>query len=101
MVEFKYLMKKIFTSILFYAEKIILFMCYLFLSVLLCLILYGAIMLIKNDIVVRYYALGILVILSASLSLAFISKYNKKYKKNSSNSFERQNDLFFEEDIRE
>jgi hypothetical protein len=63
-------------------------------------LLYGAAILIRDNIVIRYYILGISVMLAIGLSIAFIEKYNKKYRKNDSNTSERQNDFFFEGDIR-
>lgn len=50
--------------------------------------------------IVRYYLCGILLIIAIGLSVFNISSYNDRYNRNDSDSSKRQNDFFFEADIR-
>jgi len=87
--------------ILIYAfETIVCFACYSFLASIICIVIYFACKIYRENEVIRYYTLGILTTMSVILSIVYISKYNKKYLKNDSDSSKRQNDLFFESDIR-
>jgi amino acid permease len=57
--------------------------------------------LLMNDIIVRHYMCGFLIITLLVISIINIESYHKKYLKNDSNTSKRQNDFFFEEDIQE
>ena len=81
-------------------ETLVYVICNLFIAALLCIIAYFAAKLLKEEEIVRYYATGIMLLIFIGLSLGYISKYNKKYFKNDSDSSKRQNDFFFDEDIR-
>ena len=81
-------------------ETVMCLVCYGFVCGLVCSLLYFAAIIIRDNVVIRYYILGVLIMLATGLSLAYISKYNKKYIKNDSNSSKRQNDFLFESDIR-
>lgn len=73
---------------------------YAFLAVTFFVIMRFFIELAVQEPVLRYYLCGILFILAIGLSIANIESYNKKYRKNDSDSSKRQNDYFFESDIR-
>ncbi len=73
---------------------------YAFLTVTFFTIMRFFIELAVQEPVLRYYLCGILFILAIGLSIANIESYNKKYRKNDSDSSKRQNDYFFESDIR-
>lgn len=75
-------------------------LAYMFLSVFAFSALYFIYHLAKDEIIVRYYIYGILVIITAGLSILVIENYKKKYSKNDSDTSKRQNDYLFEEDIR-
>ena len=59
-----------------------------------------AIQLWMEEPIVKYYFCGILVIAAVCLSIANIGSFNRKYISNDSDSSKRQNDFFFESDIR-
>ena len=80
-------------------DVILYLICNLFLAVLALIALYFAVKIILTDVVVQRYILGIAVLLAMGLSIAYISKFNKKYRKNDSNSSKRQNDFLFETDL--
>jgi len=73
--------------------------CNLFLAVLALIALYFAVKLILTEAVVQRYILGIMILLATGLSISYILHFNKKYRKNDSNSSERQNDFLFETDL--
>jgi hypothetical protein len=73
---------------------------YAFLAVTFFTIMRFFIELAVQEPVLRYYLCGILFIFAIGLSIANIESYNKKYRKNDSDSSKRQNDYLFEEDIR-
>ena len=79
-------------------------LAYMFLSIFAFSALYFIYHLAKDEIIVRYYIYGILIIITAGLSILVIENYNKnynkKYSKNDSDSSKRQNDYLFESDIR-
>ena len=99
-VKAKNLLRLALNYTIFSAETLVCLMCYSFIAAMVCGMLYFAAIIIRDNIVIRYYILGIMIMLATGLSLAYISKYNKKYRKNDSNSSKRQNDFFFESDIR-
>lgn len=84
----------------FVLDTVIYTLAYMFLSVFAFSALYFIYHLAKDEIIVRYYIYGILIIITAGLSILVIENYKKKYSKNDSDSSKRQNDYLFEEDIR-
>ena len=84
----------------FVLDTVIYTLAYMFLSVFAFSALYFIYHLAKDEIIVRYYIYGILVIIAAGLSILVIENYKKKYSKNDSDTSKRQNDYLFEEDIR-
>ena len=73
--------------------------CIFLSSLLLWIIYYGYKALVEYE-VLRYYATGIMTMVALWVSIAFIKKYNNKYRKNDSNSSKRQDYFLFEENIR-
>jgi hypothetical protein len=55
---------------------------------------------IMENIILKCYVIGVLVMVSLGLSIKYINRYNKKYSINDSNSSKGQNDFLFESDIR-
>jgi Ca2+/Na+ antiporter len=96
----KFALKRLWLLVIFTLETIMCFACYSFIAALVCIGLYFAVIIFRDNEVIRYYVFGMLTLLAIGLSLAYISKYNKKYRKNDSNSSKRQNDFLFESDIR-
>ncbi len=87
-------------KVIFLIETIAYLVSCIFLSsLLLWIIYYGYKALVEYE-VLRYYATGIMTMVALWVSIAFIKKYNNKYRKNDSNSSKRQDYLFFEENIR-
>ena len=84
----------------FVLDTVIYTLAYMFLSVFAFSALYFIYHLAKDEIIVRYYIYGILIIITAGLSILVIENYKKKYSKNDSDTSKRQNDYLFEEDIR-
>jgi hypothetical protein len=84
----------------FILDTVIYTLAYMFLSIFAFSALYFIYHLAKDEIIVRYYIYGILIIISAGLSILVIENYNKNYNKNDSDTSKRQNDCLFEEDIR-
>ena len=84
----------------FILDTVIYTLAYMFLSVFAFSALYFIYHLAKDEIIVRYYIYGILIIIVAGLSILVIENYNKNYNKNDSDTSKRQNDYLFEEDIR-
>jgi hypothetical protein len=84
----------------FILDTVIYTLAYMFLSIFAFSALYFIYHLAKDEIIVRYYIYGILIIISAGLSILVIENYNKNYNKNDSDTSKRQNDYLFEEDIR-
>lgn len=84
----------------FVLDTVIYTLAYMFLSVFAFSALYFIYHLAKDEVIVRYYIYGILIIIAAGLSILAIENYNKKYSKNDSDTSKRQNDYLFEEDIR-
>lgn len=84
----------------FILDTVIYTLAYMFLSIFAFSALYFIYHLAKDEIIVRYYIYGILIIIVAGLSILVIENYNKNYNKNDSDTSKRQNDYLFEEDIR-
>ena len=84
----------------FILDTVIYTLAYMFLSIFAFSALYFIYHLAKDEIIVRYYIYGILIIIAAGLSILVIENYNKNYNKNDSDTSKRQNDYLFEEDIR-
>jgi hypothetical protein len=74
--------------------------CCAFLSLGVLVIGKKAIQLWTEEPIVKYYFCGMLVIIAVCISIANISSFNRKYLSNDSDSSKRQNDFFFESDIR-
>ena len=81
-------------------ETVMCFICYSFIASVICAIFYFAYVVYRDNEVIKYYTIAVLTTLAIVLSLSYITKYNKKYIKNDSNTSKRQNDFFFESDIR-
>ena len=99
-VKAKNLCKRIIDNLSFTVETIAYAICCTFLMCLLIMVAYYGYFAIIEHGVLKYYILGLMIILSTVVSLSYISKYHEKYRKNDSNSSNGQNDFFFEEDIR-
>ena len=86
--------------LLFILESLLCGTCYMFLGALVSLIVYHAVLLFITTTVFKIYVGFISVIILTVLSVVYISNYNKKYKKNGSNSSnKRHEDLLFIDDI--
>ena len=73
---------------------------YIFLAIIVFAIVRAIVQIAMEETVIRYYLCGILIIFASGISIANIESYNKKYRKNDSDSSKRQNDYLFESDIR-
>ncbi len=62
-------------------ETLVYIICNLFLLGVAGSLLYCGVVLLLGDAVFRYYVIGIGTLILIALSLAYINKYNKKYKK--------------------
>jgi hypothetical protein len=62
-------------------ETLVYIICNLFLLGVAGSLLYCGVVLLLGDVVFRYYVIGIGTLILIALSLAYINKYNKKYKK--------------------
>jgi ABC-type bacteriocin/lantibiotic exporter with double-glycine peptidase domain len=98
-VLIKWLSLKVLRVINVTKDVILYLICNLFLAVLALIAIYFLTYIILTDEVVQHYVIGLSVLLATGLSIAYISKFNKKYRKNDSNSSKRQNDFLFETDL--
>ena len=62
-------------------ETLVYVVCNLFLIGVAGSLLYCGVVLLLGDAVFRYYVIGIGTLILIALSLAYINKYNKKYRK--------------------
>jgi hypothetical protein len=100
LVLFKRFLKNTKNATIFAFETIICIVCCLFITGLICIVLYGGYLAFIEYEIIRKYIAGILTLMAIALSVTYINIYNKKYRKNDSNSPKGQNDFFLEDNIR-
>ena len=97
---FKRFLKNAKKAATFAFETIICIICCLFITGLICIILYEGYLAFIEYEIIRKYVAGILTLMAIALSVTYINIYNKKYRKNDSDSSKRQNHFLFEENVR-
>lgn len=80
-------------------EALVYVICVLFLIIVLLSVAIFIIKLTIEKEVFKYHMLGVSIIALSIFSIAYIAKYNNKYRKNDSNTSEGQDDFFFESNL--